>query len=260
MRTESQETLPIQPVTLVIPVHNEEGAIGQVIREWSAALPAAPGSELLVIDDASTDGTRAIIDGLQKEIPFRLIRNPQSLGYGESLKLGIRQTQTPWIAFTDGDGQYESRDLSVVLRPLQSGYDMTIGIRTPREDPFIRKTISLGFKSLLSVFFVMRAKDPTVALRAGRTDVVRSISEQTRYMKGAFLNEFMARLDRSGFSYAETPVHHYRRPFGRSKNVPSRMLTKTFVQQLIALLRLWKEFHRLEAGAAQPAPVVVEGR
>jgi glycosyltransferase involved in cell wall biosynthesis len=249
----------IDDLTLVIPCRDEQSSIGRVVREWWEARPTNAVTDVLVIDDASSDQSPQILSELQKSIPIRVIRNPRPLGYGESLKLGIRNVRASWVAFTDGDGQYDASDLPVLLSQLRAGYDMAIGVRTPREDPFLRKVISYGFRLLVSVFFVPRARDPTAALRAGRTEVVRTISEQTRYMKGAFLNEFMVRLDRSGFRYSEVPIRHRRRQFGESKNVPNRLLPKVSVQLVVALLRMWREFHRLGGGSPSPQHLPTEG-
>jgi glycosyltransferase involved in cell wall biosynthesis len=247
----SSEGRRVEDLTLVIPVRDEAGVISQVVREWWDARPCDSRMAIIVVDDASTDGSSQILSELQREIPIRVVRNTQPKGYGESLRVGLRQVQTPWVAFTDGDGQYDPRDLPVLLNVLSEGHDMVIGIRAPRADPFLRKVISHGFRFLMSVFFQMRARDPTVALRAGRTDLVRSVSEQVRYMNGAFLNEFMVRLDRTGFVYAEVPIRHRPRVSGESKNVANWRLPKVSVFQIIALLRLWREFHRL--GLSVPA-------
>jgi glycosyltransferase involved in cell wall biosynthesis len=241
-----------EDLTLVIPSHNEAAAIEQVVREWWEFRPPSVKTEILVVDDGSTDRTPQILSDLQKQIPLRVIRNSLPQGYGGSLRIGVDQARTPWVAFADGDGQYDPRDLPVLLRQLGAGFDLALGVRTRRADPFVRKVISHGFRFLLSVFFEIRAKDPTVGLRVGRTDVVRWISRQTRYMKGAFLNEFAVRLDQSRFRYAEAPIRHRPRLHGKSKNVSSRLLPKVTVQQLIALIRLWREFHRLDMGSAGP--------
>ncbi|MCI4351786.1 MAG: glycosyltransferase family 2 protein [Thermoplasmata archaeon] len=249
---------PLEDVTLVIPSRNEAGAIAQVVREWWGSRPPGIKTEILVVDDGSTDATPEILRELQREIPLRVVRNTRSLGYGESLKIGVRQTRTPWVAFTDGDGQYDPRDLPTLLNLVRIGNDMAIGIRTPRQDPFLRKVVSRVFRLFLSVFFVLRAQDPTVALRVGRTEVVRFISEQTRYMNGAFLNEFMVRLDQGGYRYAEAPIRHRARRWGESKNVPHWLLPKVSVQQIIALVRLWREFHRLGVDRSASAPLSTE--
>lgn len=250
----------IEGITLVIPCRDEAPVIGQVVREWWDLRPPGSNLELLVIDDASADGSDRILADLQREIPFRVVRNSLPTGYGGSLQVGMRHTRTPFVAFTDGDGQYDPRDLPALLDLLAQGYDMAVGVREHRADPFFRIVVSHGFRLLLSVFFVLRARDPTTAIRAGRTEVVRWISAQTRYMKGAFLNEFMVRLDRTGFTYAEAPVRHRPRQSGTSKNVPKRLLLKVSVMQLIALLRLWREFHGPRAPELSPRGAPVDGR
>ena len=245
----------IDDLTLVIPSHNEAGSIAQVIREWWEVRPRNAAMEILVVDDASADGTAQILNDLQGEIPVRIVRNSRPQGYGGSLRIGIRHTRTPWVAFTDGDGQYDPRDLKSLLEPLSRGSDISAGVRTQRADPAIRRFISFGFRMLLWGFFGLQVRDPTGSLKAGRTEAFQRVAERTSYMNASFWSEFMVRSMQRGLTYEEVPVHHLPRRFGESKVVSNGLIIKVAVQQLIALLRLWKELHRLEVGQTATAGV-----
>jgi len=241
---------PFQPseangLTLVIPSHNESENLGRVLEEWWDRRPSGIPYEILVVDDGSTDATAATLERLGSRIPVRWVRNPAALGFGGALRVGIHHTKTPWVAFTDADGQYDARDLPPVLNALSSGSDLAVGRRSPRADPFHRTALSIGFRGLLYAFFGLRSKDPTSSLKAGRTDSVRAVAERVQYMNGSFWNEFMLRWIRAGYAYTEIPVRHLPRASGVSKIAASGQIVRLSVQQFIALLRAWREFHRL---------------
>jgi dolichol-phosphate mannosyltransferase len=201
--------------------------------------------QILVVDDASEDATPRILKGLESEIPIRSIRNPARLGFGGSLRAGIAATSTQWVAFADADGQYDPRDLRILLGALSAENDLAVGRRSLRADPFPRKVISIGFRGLLYAFFGLRSKDPTSSLKAGPTESVRIVAERVRFMNGGFWNEFMIRWTRSGFSYIEVPIRHRPRPAGPSRVASRGSIVRVSVQQFIALLRTWREFHRV---------------
>jgi glycosyltransferase involved in cell wall biosynthesis len=244
----------VEALTLIVPSHNEGDSLGTVVREFWADRPRGVALEILVVDDASTDGTPEVLAALQKEFPVRVIRNPVSRGFGGALKVGIANTRTPWVAFTDADGQYDPRDLPILVAVLESGKDLALGWRTERADPFIRTAISVGFRSLLFLFFRHAARDPTTSLRAGRTDAIRNVAARTRYMNGSFWNEFMIRWRNDSLSFGEIPIRHLPRLVGKSKVASRSRIGKVSAQQFIALLRVWREFHRGWAPAISLLP------
>jgi len=239
-------TAELDGVTLVVPSHNEAASLGSVLRNWWDERPNGVSFRILVVDDASDDATSHVLSALEPDMAVTAVRNPTRLGFGGALRVGIDHTTTRWIAFTDADGQYDPKDLPRLLTALSAGSDLATGRRAPRADSFLRQTISIGFRGLVSLFFSLSSKDPTTSLRAGRTDCVRAIAQRARYMNGSFWNEFMIRWTRAGFSYVEVPVRHYRRRDGSSKVASKAQIARVSVQQLIALVRIWREIHRIE--------------
>jgi dolichol-phosphate mannosyltransferase len=248
----------VEALTLVVPSHNEAGTLAEVLRECWADRPRGVEMEILVVDDGSSDTTPEILAALQSEIPLRVVRNPVARGFGGALRVGIENTRTPWVAFTDADGQYDPRDLPILLAVLESGKELALGWRTERADPFVRTAISVGFRGMLFLFFQHAAHDPTTSLRAGRTEAIRSVAERTRYMNGSFWNEFMIRWRAEGRSFGEVPIRHLPRADGRSKVASRSLIGKVAAQQFIALIRVWREFHRSLVPAALPSPLGAE--
>jgi glycosyltransferase involved in cell wall biosynthesis len=233
-------------LTLVIPSRNEASSLGFVVREWWVLRPSNVPFQILVVDDASDDDSPRILESLKSEVPLTWIRNPTRLGFGGSLREGIRATTTPFVAFTDADGQYDPRDLPKLLDAVAAGSDLALGCRSRRADPSIRIVISVGFRALLYVLFGLRLKDPTTSLKAGRTETIRLIAQRVRYMNGSFWNEFMLRWTRAGLALTEVGVRHGPRRDGQSKVASRAMIVQVAIEQLFALVRTWREFHQFE--------------
>lgn len=112
-------------ISVVIPAYNEEHAIDATLAQVRQAL-AGTDFELIVVDDGSTDSTgeRAAAAGA------RVITHPHNLGYGLSIKDGIRAAEFDTIAITDADGTYPTDELPKLLQEFGRGFDMVVGART----------------------------------------------------------------------------------------------------------------------------------
>lgn len=114
-------------LSVVIPAFNEAPRLGAVLEAFAKVWQQG-GYEIIVVDDASEDGTAEVATrtGLAG---LRVIRNPQRKGYGGSLKTGIRAAKGNLIAFLDADGQHRPEELGLLVDQLEEGIDMVIGVR-----------------------------------------------------------------------------------------------------------------------------------
>lgn len=109
-------------VSIVIPAYNEEGHIAPVIKQL---LNLGLDAEVIVVDDGSTDRTGEIA----KEAGATLVRHPVNMGYGRSLKDGIRAAAGDVIIISDADGTYPIGEIPVLLKAFDRGFDMVVGAR-----------------------------------------------------------------------------------------------------------------------------------
>jgi glycosyltransferase involved in cell wall biosynthesis len=107
-------------VTVVIPCHNEAGALPGVL----AAVPS--GFRVIVVDNASTDDTAAVA----RAAGATVVREPVP-GYGSAVHAGVRAADTALVAVLDGDGSMDAAELSFLLRELDTDIDMVVGRRRP---------------------------------------------------------------------------------------------------------------------------------
>ena len=119
----------VPAVSLVIPVHNERGAIAgtlreaeRVLREWGG------GFEIIVVDDGSTDGSAEA--AAQSGSGARLIRHDTNRGYGAALKTGFAAARHDWLAFVDADGSYPIAELPRLIAAAAANADMVVAQRT----------------------------------------------------------------------------------------------------------------------------------
>lgn len=119
----------MQPVSVIIPAYNEEGAIGDVLQHLLQVLNTADlVYEVLVVDDGSKDNTAAVV---QQVGGITLLRHRVNKGYGAALKTGIRQAQYDLICITDADGTYPNDRIPSMVTHMEAGeFDMVVGART----------------------------------------------------------------------------------------------------------------------------------
>lgn len=135
MITRAQTALPA--VSVVIPALNEEGNIDRLVEETLNVVPASVLSEVIVVDDGSTDGTFHVLNAMaQREPRLRVIRHGERCGQSAALRTGILAARSDVIATMDGDGQNDPGDITELLArlgaPHASGPALVGGHRVTR--------------------------------------------------------------------------------------------------------------------------------
>ena len=115
-------------ISIVIPAYNEEEALGGVIEELRAVIePLSDGQyQVIVVDDASTDGTAETA----KRLGAKVVTHLSNFGYGRSLKDGIRNAKFDTILMTDADGTYPADAVPEMLSQFERGHSMVVAKRS----------------------------------------------------------------------------------------------------------------------------------
>jgi undecaprenyl-phosphate 4-deoxy-4-formamido-L-arabinose transferase len=128
-------------VTVVIPVFNEEDnlrALWQKLKPFVDALGVT--SEVLFVDDGSSDASFAILSQIQRANPHvRVIRLRRNFGQHPATIAGFDHARGRWVITMDADLQNDPKDLKAILNKLQEGYEVVGGVRTNRES-FLRES------------------------------------------------------------------------------------------------------------------------
>jgi glycosyltransferase involved in cell wall biosynthesis len=198
-------------ISVIIPTRNEGLAIGRVLAD----VPADLVTEVLVVDNDSTDGTPDIA----AQMGARVVRESRR-GYGRACLTGLANANTPDIVvFLDGDYSDRPAELPDLIAPIIDGYaDITIGSRlakplTPGALPWHSVFGNRLAAGLITVLFGQRITD-LGPFRAARADVLRAIKlEETTY---GWAVEMIVKGALRGFRIVEVPVSYHPR-IGKSK-------------------------------------------
>jgi glycosyltransferase involved in cell wall biosynthesis len=162
-------------VTVVVPCYNEEGAVERTVLDIERVLDVASNdgdasfdSEMIFVNDGSSDGTLAILQKLEQAHPrLRVIDNGTNCGYGASLKRGIAQATFDKIVITDADGTYPNARIPELARELEH-HDMVTGARTGKNVhiPLLRKPVKWALLQYARMMTGADIKDINSGLRA----------------------------------------------------------------------------------------------
>jgi glycosyltransferase involved in cell wall biosynthesis len=219
----------VRELSVVLPAFNEEANVERVVRECVAYLDASGlDYELLVVNDGSRDQTGPILDRLKGEFPrLRPQHHPQNRGYGAALRTGFDAASKRFIFYMDGDGQFDIKELDVIL-PLATDEDHIVtGFRIKRNDPFIRRLNARLFGGwLVRVMLNVYVKDLNCAFKLIPKKVLDAITLEST---GALINaELYGRAVRKGFKVKEIGVHHYPRTAGTQTGAHLSVIFRAF--------------------------------
>jgi dolichol-phosphate mannosyltransferase len=168
--------LPERTLAVVIPAFNEEGNIGDLIRETAACVPAAMLREIVVVDDASDDATPAEVQALLGTIPgLRYVRHARRAGQSAAIRSGVRAAAAPVIATMDGDGQNDPRDIATLVglldRSGRPGVALAGGIRVTRRAESSKRLASKFANWLRNAILDDRCPDTGCGIKAFSREV-----------------------------------------------------------------------------------------
>lgn len=156
-----------EKLSVIVPVFNEEKIVKDILEKLRQELEKLHiVFEIIAINDASSDQSLEIL----KSIPnITLINNPYNLGYGASLKRGLRAVSSEWIMIIDSDGTYPIDKISDILKYTEE-YDMVVGSRIHQKDAPGRKPAKWILKKLASFLVGKNIPDLNSGMRVFRRD------------------------------------------------------------------------------------------
>jgi glycosyltransferase involved in cell wall biosynthesis len=225
-------TPPEIDVSVVLPVHNEEGHVLVEIDRIATALDASPYSyEIIVVDDGSTDGSA---EQLRDVEGIRLIRMAENRGAGSARRIGSRAARGRVIAWTDADLTYPNDRIPELVKELD-GYDQVVGARRSEEGTAkaARVPAKWFIRKLASYLVERPIPDLNSGLRVFRADVGRQFLHQLPAGFSCVTTLTMTFLS-NGYSVKYVPIDYSARA-GHSKFHWWRD-TKLYLIQVIRLV------------------------
>ena len=209
---------------VIVPTYNEIESLETLVDR---VRQSAPEADILVVDDASPDGTGKLADRLAAADPaIRVLHRAAKDGLGKAYLAGFDVAIARGYRYAveiDADGSHDPAELPAMLALAEDGADLVIGSRwvpggAVRNWPWFRKAISRAGNTYSRVVLRSRIQDITAGFRVFRVSALRDLDLSQIASQGyCFQVELAWRLERTGHRIAEHPITFVERATGRSK-------------------------------------------
>lgn len=207
------EALP--DISVVVPVHNEQGAAAPLAREIAAAF-SGRSYEMVFVDDASRDQTLAELRTLMTELPtLRVLSHATNAGQSRAVRTGVMAARAPIVVTLDGDGQNPPADaprLADLLAASPATVGLVGGVRSKRQDSEAKRRASRWANRIRRKLLSDDADDTGCGLKAFRRDIFLRLpyfDHIHRYLPALMIRE--------GYQNLYLDVDHRHRETGQSK-------------------------------------------
>jgi glycosyltransferase involved in cell wall biosynthesis len=208
-------------LSVVMPVFNESETIEEIIRRV-IAVPVR--TQLIVVDDGSIDGTRAILERLQGELGFTVVLQPHNQGKGAALRRGFEEVQGDIVVIQDADLEYSPEEFPSLIELIADGRaDVVFGSRFLGRHRVFLFTHYLGNRVLTlvtNVLYNTMLSDMETCYKVMRTEVLRSMSLQSDGF--GIEPELTAKIFKRGYRVYELPISYDGRGYDEGKKITWR--------------------------------------
>lgn len=216
----ARPTLP-QPVSLLLPVCDEVEGIESVLAELVEVVfrHLPEGSEFLIEESGSKDGTKELLEQLQQRWPFlNVVYNERREGFGAAARALYRRARCPWVFFSDSDGQCVASEFWS-LAAAMPGNDFVLGVKRVRYDPLLRRVTSRVFNGIARALFAVPGHDINFGFRLARRDALLDCLERCSELPTLLNAEVTIYAHALGYRIQPVRVHHRPRIFGLSRGL-----------------------------------------
>ena len=215
-------------LSIVLPAYNEEQNLEVMVARCLEIIPQITSMpfEVVAVNDGSSDQTGPRLDRLAARYPLvKAVHHPRNLGCGQALLTGFRHTRYQCIFYSDADLQFDLGDLKRFL-PYVEEYDLILGYRLVRQDPWHRRLYAYSWNRLLYMLFNLNVRDINCGFRLIKRELLAPMEIES--MGAMFFAEFLIKAMAGGAKYVEVGVNHYPRCSGQPTGGQLRVVARAF--------------------------------
>jgi glycosyltransferase involved in cell wall biosynthesis len=222
---------PRLAISAFFPAYNDESSISAMVEAAMSVLRKHSSDfEVIVVNDGSRDGTAGVLEKLKdRHAPhLRIVTHEENRGYGAALRSGFAAARKEFVFYTDGDGQYDVRELPRLLKLMASDVGLVNGYKLERHDPGHRVAIGFVYNCFVRWLFGVRIRDIDCDYRLIRRIALNDGELQSS--SGTICVELVRMIELSSWRVVEAGVQHYPRLHGHSQFFRMRSLLTTLAQ------------------------------
>lgn len=229
-------------ISVFFPCYNDSKTITGLVESAFKTLKKLTNDyEVIVIDDGSKDNSPVVLRKMKTKYKnLKLVFHKKNQGYGGALKSGFENSIKDLVFYTDGDGQYDVSELSVLLSLMSHDVNFINGIKMERQDDAYRIFFGNLHKFITRWLFWLPIYDVDCDFRLIRKSLLEKIDLKSN--SGSICVELIKKSERAGGIFREVSVHHYERKWGQSQFFKPGKIIKTYldIAHLWFYLMLWK--------------------
>jgi glycosyltransferase involved in cell wall biosynthesis len=235
------------PVSVVLLAYNEANTIAnEILNIHNEIISKIPGSEIIVGEDGSTDGTSSILNGLENSGLIVHSTSKSRKGYKKALEDALRISKNDLIFFSDTGNKYDLKDFWKLYQE-RSSYDLIVGHKYPRHDQYYRRILTYSYNAFIRfIFQISNIRDSDSGFRLFNSNVKFGIYlSNLNFFTSLYNSEIVIRAVKGGLKYTEVPISYFQRE-GVSRGIPPRKIFSVIISSLINLIKLKLEVNRIK--------------
>lgn len=220
-------------LSVFFPACNDAGSLPKLLERTFDVVPRLTSDyEIVVVNDGSRDSTASVLENLAAFYAphLKVITHKTNRGYGAALRSGFAACSKDLAFYTDGDGQYDVRELERLWKKMRPGVDLVNGYKLNRADGWVRAWIGNVYNWIVRRLFHIRIRDVDCDFRLIRRSVLNRIDLHSN--TGSICVELIKKIQNVSGRFEEVGVHHHPRAHGRSQFFHLKSVLATSCQLL----------------------------
>jgi glycosyltransferase involved in cell wall biosynthesis len=209
----------MKKLSIIMPVYNERDTVESVI-DMVLDAPLTLEKELVVVDDGSTDGTRDVLESLDRS-SVKVVLQERNQGKGAAIRRGLPEATGDIVIIQDADKEYDPKDYQKLVDPIISGEASVVyGSRQLGDNEFSYRSFYLGgllLSWLTNLLYGSKITDEPTCYKVFRKDVIDSI--ELKCLRFEFCPEVTAKVLKKGIKIVERPIAYYPRSIDEGKKI-----------------------------------------